>query len=99
MAQSSKEYYDTELVASSNPTGGALVVLPGMLFPKSRGNKAAANLRLFRFEPYRTAGLSCRGNLVNFFSDLAGAFASKILFLMREANNPKKKKWNPCSVS
>ena len=37
------------LVASSNPqaTGGALVVSPGTLFPNSRGNKAAANLRLF----------------------------------------------------
>ena len=29
-------------VASSNPTSGALVVWPGMLFQNSRGNKAAA---------------------------------------------------------
>ena len=36
------------LVASSNPTGGALVVWLGTLFPNSRGNKAASNLRLTR---------------------------------------------------
>ena len=44
------------LVAGSNPTGGALVVRPGMLFPSSRGIEAAANPRLSSFFPSVCSG-------------------------------------------
>ena len=39
------------LVASSNPNGGAFVMWPGMLFPNSRSNRAAAILCLYKKKP------------------------------------------------